>query len=63
MLKDLHIQSDKHQHTEILLNKYDSLCLADSNDQCIDQRKYQQIIESLMYTVIYIYLDIFFILK
>jgi len=36
MLKDLYMQSDKHQCTEISLNKYDSLCSADSNDQHID---------------------------
>ncbi len=32
MLRDLYIQSDKHQCIEISLNEYDSLYLADSND-------------------------------
>jgi len=63
MLKDLYMQSNKHQCTEISLNKYDFLCLTDSNDQHINQRKYQQIIKSLMYAAIYMHLDIFFILK
>ena len=36
MLRDLHIQSNKHWCTEISLNKYDSLYLTDFNDQHID---------------------------
>ena len=41
MLQDLHMRTDKHECTEISLNKYDILCFADSNDQRIDQRQYQ----------------------
>ena len=63
MLWDLHMKTDKHKHTEISLNEYDALCSADFNDQRIDQRQYQQIIESLMYIVIYTHLDIVFALN
>ena len=62
MLWDLHIRTDKHKYTEISLNEYDTLCSADSNDQRIDQRQYQQVIESLMYAVIHTHSDIFFAL-
>ena len=62
MLQDLHMKTDKHKCTEISLNEYDALCSADSNDQRIDQRQYQQVIESLMYAVIHTHSDIFFTL-
>ena len=62
MLQDLHMKTDKHKCTEISLNEYDALCSADSNDQRIDQRQYQQVIESLMYAVIHTHSDIFFAL-
>ncbi len=39
MLRDLYMWSDKHWHIKISLNKYDSLCSADFNDQCKNQRK------------------------
>ena len=48
------MQSDKHRVISISLNEYDVLCLAGLTDQRIDQRQYQQIIESLMYTAIHI---------
>ena len=62
MLQDLHMGTDKHKCTEISLNEYDALHSAGSNDQRIDQRQYQQAIESLMYAVIHICSDIFFAL-
>ena len=62
MLQDLHMRINKHKCTEISLNEYDALCSADSNDQRIDQRQYQQVIESLMYAVIHTHSDIFFAL-
>ena len=62
MLQDFHMKTDKHKCTEISLNRYDALCSAGSNDQRIDQRQYQQTIESLMYTAIHTCLNIFFVL-
>ena len=62
MLQDFHMETDKHKCTEISLNRYDALCSADFNDQRIDQRQYQQTIESLMYTAIHTHPDIFFVL-
>ena len=56
------MRTDKHKCIEISLNKYDALCSADSNNQRIDQRQYQQAIESLMYAVIHTHSDIFFAL-
>ena len=32
ILRDIHMQADKHRHTEISLNEYDTLCFADLND-------------------------------
>ncbi len=32
ILKNLHMQSDKHRVISILFNKYDNLCFADSTD-------------------------------
>ena len=63
MLQDLHMGTDKHKCTEISLNEYDALHSADSNDQIINQRHYQQVIESLMYAVIHTHPDIFFALN
>ena len=54
--------TDKHKCTEISLNEYDALCSAGLNDQRIDQRQYQQVIESLMYAVIHTHPDISFAL-
>ena len=62
MLQDLHMKTDKHKHTEISLNEYDTLCSAGLNDQRIDQRQYQQVIESLMYAAIHTHSDISFAL-
>ena len=62
MLQDLHMKTDKHKCTEISLNEYDTLCSAGPNDQRIDQRQYQQVIESLMYAVIHTCPDISFAL-
>ena len=62
MLQDFNMSSDKHKCTEILLNEYDAFCFADFNDQRIDQRQYQQTIESLMYMVIHMCLNILFTL-
>ena len=62
MLQDFYMETDKHKCTEISLNRYDALCSAGSNDQRIDQRQYQQTIESLMYTAIHTHLNIFFVL-
>ena len=62
ILQDLHMGTDKHKCTEISLNEYDALHSAGPNDQRIDQRQYQQAIESLMYAVIHTHPDIFFAL-
>ena len=62
MLQDFHMGTDKHKCTEISLNRYDALCSAGPNDQRIDQRQYQQAIESLMYTAIHTCLNISFAL-
>ena len=62
VLQDFHMGTDKHKCTEIPLNRYDALCPAGPNDQRIDQRQYQQAIESLMYTAIHTHLDISFAL-
>ena len=63
MLQDFHMGTDKHKCTEISLNRYDAFCSAGSNDQRIDQRQYQQTIESLMYAAIHMHLNIFFVLN
>jgi len=57
------MQSDKHRAIIISLNKYDFFCSADSNDQKIDQKQYQQTIKSLMYVTIHIWSNIVFILN
>ena len=62
ILQDLHMETDKHKCTEISLNEYDALCSAGPNDQRIDQRQYQQVIESLMYAAIHTHPDISFVL-
>ncbi len=36
ILKNLHIQSDKHRVISISLNKYDIFCLTDLTDQKIN---------------------------
>jgi len=63
ILKNLHMQPNKHRVISISFNEYDILCLADLTDQRIDQRQYQQTIESLMYTAIHTWLDIIFTLN
>jgi len=40
ILKNLHMQFNKHRVISISLNKYDVLCSADLTDQRIDQRQY-----------------------
>jgi len=40
ILKNLHMQSDKHRVISILFNKYDALCSVNLTDQRIDQRQY-----------------------
>ena len=62
MLQDFNMSSDKHKCTETSLNRYDALCSVSLNDQRIDQRQYQQTIESLMYTAIHTHLNILFVL-
>ena len=62
VLQDFNMSPDKHKCTEIPLNEYDALCSVGPNDQRIDQRQYQQTIESLMYVVIHMCLDILFVL-
>ena len=56
-LKDVmertHMSADKHRPTEIPMNDYDSLRPAGQDDERIDQRKYQQIVESLMYAAVH----------
>ena len=62
MLQDLHMRTDKHKCTEISLNEYNTLHSSGLNDQRIDQRQYQQAIESFMYAAIHTHPDIFFAL-
>ena len=62
MLQDFNMSSDKHKCTKTSLNRYDVLCSVSLNDQRIDQRQYQQTIESLMYTAIHTHLNILFAL-
>ena len=62
VLRNLHMHSDKHKITKISLNRYDALWSADLTDQRINQRQYQQTIESLMYVMIHIQLNIVFVL-
>jgi len=62
VLKNLHMQPDKHRATSISLNKYDALHLTGPTDQRIDQRQYQQAIKSLMYAAIHTQPDITFTL-
>ena len=56
-------QKDKHRKIEISMNEYDILHQAESYDQRIDQKKYQHVIESLMYAVIHIRSDIVFFIN
>lgn len=53
VLNRLHMSADKHTLTELSMNEYDSLRSADSNDERINQRDYQHVIESIMYIVIH----------
>ena len=62
VLQDFNMSPDKHKCTETPLNRYDALCSVGPNDQRIDQRQYQQAIESLMYTAIHTHLNILFAL-
>ncbi len=48
------MQSDKHRVISISFNEYDVFHSVSSTDQRIDQRQYQQAIESLMYVAIHI---------
>jgi len=47
------MQSDKHRVISISLNKYDVFCSVSLTNQRIDQRQYQQTIESLIYMTIH----------
>ena len=42
-----------HKSTELLLNEYDALRSAGSNDERINQKDYQHAIDSIMYAVIH----------
>ena len=65
-LKDViertHMSAHKHRPTEIPMNGYDSLRPAGQDDERIDQRKYQQIVGSLMYAAVHTRPDIAFAL-
>ena len=60
VLEQLDMRSDKHCSTELLMNSYASLYPAGPDDKRTDQWKYQQGIESLMYTAILTHSDIQF---
>ena len=53
-------REDKHKKIEILMNNYDFLHLTESDDERINQRKYQHAIKSLIYAVIHTRSDIIF---
>jgi len=45
------------------MNEYDAFCSAELEDVRINQHKYQQVIESLMYAAIHIHFNIAFALN
>ena len=63
VLKRFNMRQDKHKTTDLSMNEYDILCLAEFEDVRINQHEYQQVIESLMYAAIHTYLDIAFALN
>lgn len=54
------MRQDKHKTTNLLMNEYDALRLTKLEDVRINQHKYQQVIESLMYAAIHTHSDIVF---
>jgi len=60
VFKRLNMKQDKHKITDLLINEYDAFCSAELKDVRINQHKYQQVIESLMYAAIHTHLDITF---
>jgi len=63
VLKRLNMKQDKHKATDLSMNEYDALRSAEFEHVRIDQHKYQQVIESLMYAAIHTRLDIIFALN
>ena len=47
----------------ILINEYDNISQINSNEKSIDKIEYTRMIEKLMYIIIYIKLNIAFVLK
>lgn len=60
VLNRLHMSVEKHAPTELSMNDYDSLRLAEPNDERISQKNYQHAIESIMYVAIHTRSDIAF---
>jgi len=63
VLERLNMRQDKHKTTDLSMNEYDALRSAELEDVRINQHKYQQVIESLMYAAIHTRLDIAFALN
>jgi len=60
VLKRLNMRQDKHKITDFSMNEYDVFHSTELEDVRINQHKYQQVIESLMYVAIHTHLDIAF---
>jgi len=63
VLKRLNMRQDKHKTTDFSMNEYDALRSAELEDVRINQHKYQQVIESLMYAAIHTRFNIAFALN
>ena len=63
VLDRLHMLVGKHSLVKLSMNDYDSLRLAKSNDERIDQRNYQHAIGNIMYAAIHTRLDIAFAIE
>ncbi len=63
VLKRLNMRQDKHKTTDLSMNEYDVFRSAELEDVRINQHKYQQVIESLMYAAIHTHFNIAFALN
>jgi len=57
------MRQDKHKITDFSMNEYDAFHSVELEDVRINQHKYQQVIESLMYAAIHTHFDITFALN
>jgi len=63
MLDKLQMSINKSNLTKLLINKYNSFQFARLKDERINQKNYWYAIENIMYIVIYICLNIAFVIE